>query len=100
MLRREYHAKDADTAEKDLHTQRRINSLKEWKARAIHQMKLMHEKLRTSVPVSEFDLMSKEVELAKTRSNDYIIRNSKLVNQNTQLQKKLRENLDAETQMR
>lgn len=63
-------------------------------------MKLMHEKLRTSVPVSEFDLMSKEVELAKTRSNDYIIRNSKLVNQITQLQKKLRENLDAETQMR
>ena len=44
--------------------------------------------------------MSKEVELAKTRSNDYIIRNSKLVNQITQLQKKLRENLDAETQMR
>jgi len=43
-------------------------------------MKLMHEKLRTSVPVSEYDLMSKEVELAKTRSNDYIIRNSKLVN--------------------
>ena len=63
-------------------------------------MKLMHEKLRTSVPVSEFDLLSKEVELAKTRSNDYIIRNSKLVNQITQLQKKLRENLDAETQMR
>jgi hypothetical protein len=39
LLNREYHAKDQDTAEKDLFTQWRINSLKEWKARAIQQLK-------------------------------------------------------------
>ena len=57
-------------AEKDLQTQWRINSLKEWKARAIHQLKMMHDKLRTAVPVEEFEILSKEVELAKTRAND------------------------------
>lgn len=35
LLRREYHAKDEDMAEKDRFTHQRINSLKEWKARAM-----------------------------------------------------------------
>lgn len=35
MLRREYHNKDADMAEKDRFVQERINKLKEYKARAI-----------------------------------------------------------------
>lgn len=35
MLRREYHAKDSDMAEKDRFVQERINSLKEWKANAM-----------------------------------------------------------------
>jgi hypothetical protein len=36
LLRREYHAKDEEDAEKDRYVQQRINSLKAWKARAIH----------------------------------------------------------------
>ena len=35
MLRREYHNKDADIAEKDVFVQERISKLKEWKVRAI-----------------------------------------------------------------
>lgn len=35
MLRREYHNKDEDMAEKDRFVQQRINKLKEWKARAL-----------------------------------------------------------------
>jgi cytochrome c biogenesis protein ResB len=35
MLRREYHNKEADVAEKDKFVQERINKLKEYKARAI-----------------------------------------------------------------
>jgi chromosome segregation ATPase len=38
MLRREYHAKDSDMAEKDKFVQERINSLKEWKANAMTQL--------------------------------------------------------------
>ena len=36
LLRREYHSKDADMAEKDQFVQERINNLKAWKAKAIH----------------------------------------------------------------
>ena len=32
MLRREYHSKDHDMAEKDMFVQKRINNLKKWKA--------------------------------------------------------------------
>jgi hypothetical protein len=35
LLRRDYHNKEADMAEKDIFIQERINKLKEWKARAI-----------------------------------------------------------------
>ena len=35
ILRREFHSKEADIAEKDRYVQLRINLLKEWKQRAI-----------------------------------------------------------------
>ena len=41
MLRREYHAKDSDMAEKDRFVQERINSLKEWKANAMTQLQFL-----------------------------------------------------------
>jgi hypothetical protein len=80
LLHREYHAKDQDQADQELFTKWRINSLKEWKARAIQQLKFQYEKLRIAVPMSEYDLLSKEVELSKQRTNDYIMRNAKLAN--------------------
>jgi hypothetical protein len=41
MLRREYHAKDSDMAEKDIFVQERINSLKKWKVTAMNQMQIL-----------------------------------------------------------
>lgn len=41
MLRREYHAKDSEMAEKDRFVQERINSLKEWKANAMTQLQFL-----------------------------------------------------------
>ena len=38
MLRREYHNRDLDQAEKDLFLQKRIQDLKKWKAMALTQM--------------------------------------------------------------
>ena len=70
--------------------------MKEWKARAIQQLKFQYEKLRIAVPMSEYDLLSKEVELSKQRTNDYIMRNAKLANDKAALQKKLRDNMEAE----
>jgi len=52
------------------------------------------------VPVSEYDIVAKEVELAKQRTNDYIMRNAKLANEKATLQKKLRDNMEAEVNLR
>ena len=41
MLRREYHAKDSDMAEKDRFVQERINNLKEWKVNAMTQLQFL-----------------------------------------------------------
>ena len=54
MLRREYHNKESDVAEKDKFVQGRINKLKEWKARAIQQLKFLFGKLRMAVPLTEY----------------------------------------------
>lgn len=87
-------------AEKDKHVMWRINQLKEWKARAIQQLKFQHEKLRIAVPMSEYDIVAKEVELAKQRTNDFIMRNAKLANEKANLQKKLRDGMEAEVNLR
>lgn len=50
--------------------------------------------------MSEYDLLSKEVELSKQRTNDYIMCNAKLANDKATLQKKLRDNMEAEVQLR
>lgn len=54
ILRREYHNKESDMAEKDRFVQDRINKLKEWKARAIQQLTFLFKKLRLAVPLSEY----------------------------------------------
>jgi hypothetical protein len=50
--------------------------------------------------MSEYDIVAKEVELAKQRTNDYIMRNAKLANEKATLQKKLRDNMEAEVNLR
>ena len=65
MLRREYHAKDSDMAEKDRFVQDRINSLKEWKANAMTQLQFLFEKLRIAVPLSDLQEAHRKLEIEK-----------------------------------
>lgn len=46
----------------------RICRLREWKQKAITQMSFMQEKLRVAIPITEFNLLKKEVELAKQQT--------------------------------
>lgn len=100
LLRREYHSKDEDMAEKDRFVQARINSLKEWKARAMQQLKFLFEKLKMAVPMSEFQCAKKELEIAEQRKNDYITRNAKLAQQLAKYQEELRKNQEAEESLK
>lgn len=100
LLRREYHAKDQDMAKKDEQTMWRINELKGWKQRAILQLKLMQDKLKLAIPVSEFEIVNKEVALAKQKENDSAIQYAKLASQHAELVKRHREGIEAEVNLR
>ena len=95
MLRREYHAKDSDMAEKDRFVQERINSLKEWKANAMTQLQFLFQKLRIAVPISELQSKNKQLEIITQRVNDMTIRNGKQTKKFSELQKELRKNDEA-----
>ena len=71
MIRREYHKIEADMAEKDRFLQERISKLKEWKARAMQQLQFLFSKLRMAVPMTEFQIQAKELEVAEQRCNDF-----------------------------
>ena len=100
LLRREYHNREADLGEKDRFVQQRINSLKEWKAKAIQQLKFLFTKLRLAVPLTEFQSIQSENDILKQRNADYIERNSKMAKKVADLQTKVRENLEAEERLR
>jgi len=85
MLRREYHAKDSDMAEKDRFVQQRINSLKEWKANAMTQLQFLFQKLRIAVPMSELSGAQKKLEMEKQRTSEFSMRNAKLAEQISKL---------------
>lgn len=53
-----------------------------------------------AVPISEFQVVSKQLEVAKQRQNELVLRNSKLVKQIADCQKKLRDNMEAEEQLK
>mmetsp|Transcript_8728 Transcript_8728/g.8012 ORF Transcript_8728/g.8012 Transcript_8728/m.8012 type:complete len:214 (+) Transcript_8728:1133-1774(+) len=86
MLRREYHNKEADMAEKDLFVQQRINMLKEWKARAIQQLNFLFQKLRCAVPLTEYQSLQSQLDLQKHMNADLIDRNSKMAQRLSKLE--------------
>ena len=86
--------------EKDRFVQQRINSLKEWKARALQQIKFLFTKLRLAVPRTEFEGVQGENEIFRQKNADYIERNSKLAERVSKLQTQVRENMEAEEKMR
>ena len=99
MLRREYHNKDADSAEKDTFIQRKINNLKEWKASAMTQLQFLYQKLRIAVPISELQAANKKCESETQRANDYLQRNAKLAEAVSELEKKIRTQYEAEEKL-
>lgn len=100
MLRREYHAKDSDMAEKDKFVQERINSLKEWKANAMTQINFLFQKLRIAVPISELQVANKQLEIEKQRTNDFTMRVARMAKEKSELEKKVRQNDEADEKMR
>ena len=78
MIRRDFHAREEDQHDKDRFVQQRINKLKEWKAKAIQQLKFLFNKLRCAVPLSEYQLLSRELEIEKTKGNELKDRTLKL----------------------
>lgn len=100
LLRREFHSREADAGEKDAHVQQRLNALKEWKQRAIQQLKFLFTKLRLAVPQTEFEASQAENEALKQKNADYIERNSKLAERVSRLQTQVRENLESEERLR
>lgn len=100
MLRREYHAKDSDMAEKDKFVQERINSLKEWKANAMTQLNFLFQKLRIAVPISELQAANKQLEIEKQRTSDFTMRIARMAKDKAELEKKVRMNDEADEKMR
>jgi hypothetical protein len=86
LLRRDYHSREEDLADKDVHVQTRINELKKWKAKAIQQIKFLFTKLRMAVPLTEYQGIQSENDLLKQRNADYIDRNSRLAERVARLQ--------------
>jgi len=60
--------------------------LKEWKARAIQQLKFLFNKLRLAVPLTEYQNVQSESEVLKQKNADYIDRNSKFAQKMSKLQ--------------
>lgn len=87
-------------AEKDTFVQLRINKLKEWKARAIQQLKFLFAKLRLAVPKSEYQTVQAENEILKLKNADYIDRNSKMAEKVSKLQTQVRENMEADERLK
>jgi len=100
ILRREYHSKESDMAEKDRYVQLRINMLKEWKAREIQQLKFLFGKLRLAVPLTEYQSVESENEVLKQKNADFIDRNSKMAEKMAKLQTQLRENMEAQEKLK
>jgi len=90
LLRREYHSKDEDQAQKEVEYTRRIWTLRGWKQRAITQLKAMQDKLRLAIPKTEYDIVAKEVELAKQQTRDLQVSNADLAHKYSEIQKKHR----------
>lgn len=55
LLRRDYHSREAEAAEKDVFVQARINSLKVQRARAVQQLRYLFTKLKLAVPQTEYE---------------------------------------------
>lgn len=96
LLSRDYHSRDGELADKDVFMTQRINSLKKWKTEAILQLKLLFEKLKNAVPVTEFEAISRKLNIQSLESRNMQESQIKLRTQIMDLQKETRKNREAE----
>jgi len=75
---------------------KRINSLKEWKAKALHQIDTLYNKLKLAVPVSELQKATLQLQVALKKTNDMAKANARQARCVSDLQKKLHGQMEAE----
>jgi hypothetical protein len=100
MVRQAFHNYDKDMQEKDVHVQRRIQALKSFQARAIHELKELHSRLRKMVPLSEFQNRGSELDLFKHKNADLIQRTAQLDLKVSKLRTEVRKNMEAQEKLR
>ena len=54
-MKNAYHNLEKDYEEKDTLIEEKLGKLKEWKARALHELKYLYHKLRESVPLLDMN---------------------------------------------
>lgn len=71
--------------EKDLFLQQRINDLRKWKEQAICQLNLLFNKLKNATPVSEYQILEHELELANAKLQEHAKNNAKHISELTKV---------------
>jgi hypothetical protein len=89
-LMRNYQNVEMEMSEMEVGCLKRINDLKKWKRMATFQLKELYEQLRVAVPLAEYEGVSQELELFKTKNGDLFVRNAELAEKISKLQEKVR----------
>ena len=90
-LRHNYHNFEVELPEKDRYVEEKIQRLKCWQAKAIHELKFLYKKLRMAVPLGEYELLSSELQLVKKRYADLTERSLKTTERLIKMQSQMRE---------
>ena len=91
LLRRNYQNIELEMSDMEVGCLQRINQLKEWKRNATFQLKQLYEQLRVAIPLSEYESISKELEIYKQKNGDLFVRNKEYAAKISGLQAELRE---------
>lgn len=68
MVRQAFDNYDRDMQEKDIHIQSRIYQLKKFQARATHELKQLHARLRKMVPLVDYQNRGADLDLYKHKN--------------------------------
>ena len=78
-MKNAYHNLEKDYEEKDTLIEEKLGKLKEWKARALHELKYLYHKLRESVPLLEYEQVQKKYATLREKEASWIIKNAELM---------------------
>jgi hypothetical protein len=76
--------------------QQRINALKKWKTEALLQLRILFDKLKNAVPLTDYDEVSRKLNISQMKNNALVEKQIKLNEQVQLLQKEGRKNKEAE----